>query len=113
MQRTRASNSSQDAQRKTTSISSKAVGKLPITASLASPVLIYLPNIRCYSSVGMVGGGQGVSIGSGCEYKGIVIHEIFHALGRWHEQSRPDRDTFVNINYANIKDGKILFPKLC
>ena len=36
---------------------------------------------------------------------GVVIHEIFHALGREHEQSRPDRDLHVEVNEANIRSG--------
>ncbi|CAI8006096.1 Astacin, partial [Geodia barretti] len=39
----------------------------------------------CWSYIGRVSGPQDISIGRGCEYKGIVMHEIFHALGRWHE----------------------------
>ena len=67
---------------------------------------------RCYAGVGRVGGAQRISIGSGCEYKGIVMHEIFHTLGRWHEQSRPDRDQFISIKYENVKDGKSLATQI-
>lgn len=53
------------------------------------------------SQVGRVGGGQNVNIVSwGSRY--IIIHELMHALGFWHEQSRADRDGFVQINSANI-----------
>lgn len=59
----------------------------------------------CWSDVGFVAGGNEVMLGSGCEFKGIVVHEIGHTLGMDHEQSRPDRDEFVIIQYDNIRDG--------
>ncbi|UJR11875.1 hypothetical protein I4U23_016054 [Adineta vaga] len=41
----------------------------------------------------------------GCIDDGRVMHELLHALGFYHEQSRPDRDQYVRVNYENIQSG--------
>ncbi|KAG7153502.1 Zinc metalloproteinase nas-13-like 2 [Homarus americanus] len=59
----------------------------------------------CSSSVGRIGGAQVVSLGPGCLYVGIVMHELMHAAGFWHEQSRADRDNFITVNKMNVQSG--------
>ena len=58
----------------------------------------------CSSYIGKIGGRQLLSVSSGCS-TGNVVHEIAHALGFWHEQSRADRDEFITINWENIRAG--------
>lgn len=59
----------------------------------------------CWSYVGMIGGKQDISLGSGCEYSFVVAHEVMHALGWQHEHQRSDRDAYLTINLANITSG--------
>lgn len=62
---------------------------------------------RCCSFVGKRGNGrQAISIGRNCEKFGIVVHELGHVVGFWHEHTRTDRDNHIIINKANIMKGQ-------
>ncbi|XP_063078231.1 meprin A subunit alpha-like [Engraulis encrasicolus] len=59
----------------------------------------------CWSMVGDLREGQQLSLGPGCDYKGTIMHELLHALGFYHEQSRTDRDDYINIHWDQIEPG--------
>ncbi|XP_022342446.2 tolloid-like protein 1 [Crassostrea virginica] len=60
----------------------------------------------CFSNIGRQGGEQNVSLASDCLKKGTAIHELMHAVGFFHEQNRPDRDSWVRVIHTNIEPDK-------
>jgi len=57
----------------------------------------------------MTGLRQTVSLDDKCILSGapgVVIHELMHVLGFYHEHQRPDRDKYVSINLDNVDPSK-------
>lgn len=64
---------------------------------------------RCCSYVGrQKKGGQKMKLDHGCMVHGILLHELGHVIGFWHEQNRPDRDRYIevlpnyHVSYSNV-----------
>ena len=56
----------------------------------------------------MGNGSQAVQIGMTCTpLDGVAMHEIGHSIGFWHEHTRPDRDSYVEILKENILDNHL------
>ncbi len=65
-------------------------------------MLLLTCKCSCKSYVGKQGGPQDVYIADKCNSTGHAIHELGHAIGLWHEHSRPDRDQFIQYHEENV-----------
>ncbi|OXA38970.1 Zinc metalloproteinase nas-4 [Folsomia candida] len=61
----------------------------------------------CYSGLGRHGGRQEIVIqpSKSCKPFGTAVHETMHALGFYHEHTRPDRDEYVDIKINGTKQA--------
>ncbi|CAJ0596166.1 unnamed protein product [Cylicocyclus nassatus] len=74
-------------------------------------------NAGCYSTVGRPGGASLLSLEANhkrtCMTDYIVLHELLHVVGLWHEHQRADRDRFIKVVRKNVAKGmKLQFKKV-
>jgi len=66
-----------------------------------------LPGDSCGSHIGLTSHVQALFFG-GYNCRGdvtVATHLLLHTLGLWHEHTRPDRDEYVGVSFANVKAG--------
>jgi hypothetical protein len=77
--------------------------------------LYIYPGGDCSSLIGfqtnhprVINGNQELSLASNNCFKdiGYAEHELLHAIGLAHEQSRTDRDNYVQVLWQNIPEGQ-------
>ena len=71
------------------------------TTHLGKEYIWFYPGEGCESPVGAPHDdtNRHVSLATACMERGVVQHELIHILGMWHEQSRTDRDKYVDIKF--------------
>jgi len=83
----------------------KFIERTAANEALYQDFVNFEPSAGCASWVGRVGGDQDIWVSDNCT-TGSIIHEIGHAIGLFHEHTRPDRDNFITVNWDNIVSGK-------
>lgn len=66
----------------------------------------FVPSTRNYSKFGMFGNRQEVELASYADL-GSANHEIGHALGLFHEMSRADAGSYINVHTSNINSADL------
>lgn len=62
----------------------------------------------CHSHMGKIGDQQELSLQkNGCFNRGIIMHELIHALGYDHMHSHSERNNFIDIKWDNIQPDAI------
>ncbi|PIK56723.1 putative zinc metalloproteinase nas-13-like [Apostichopus japonicus] len=64
-----------------------------------------VPRQGCFSALVEEEDAKNVGWGACNFHRGTIMHELMHAVGFQHEQTRTDRDQFVTVYYQNIQSG--------
>lgn len=61
----------------------------------------FAPGEGCSAEMGTTTGARRVTLAPACDAV-VVVHEIGHVVGLFHEHNRPDRDGHVQIHWDNV-----------
>ncbi|XP_055998539.1 zinc metalloproteinase dpy-31-like [Ostrea edulis] len=71
----------------------------------------FTKDMGCWSYIGRReahNGVQALSAAPSCMVsEGSLMHELGHVIGFWHEHSRPDRDSHINVENNAIEEGRL------